>query len=482
MTSQDPNSPNDAEHPYTRAEIDDAIEAFIDNDKYVERARKFREFDRWTGDNPVLLVVDAAATVTGQNYFNQAKPQAEAFHDQYVKTGKITTLAELADAETSLQEIFTNQRKTRVAREIAAHLTSLSAETDLKALQTWAENANSLNHQSDPIGSINGVGLRTFQYLRMLAGTDAIKPDIQVLKFVDALQESLPEAPLETSTDTHTLTSCQWLAKNSSFELIELDQIAWWFYADVPDEVRNSMSNDGLRVIIKSVDRTEFEAIRWGEIQNGKIIRTYDRAEELFYPFEGFVEQLRDRSYRGTGDLSDEVFWLRECRSYGSQAQREKAGVHHPAIDRELQYPQGPLVGALRGLDADGSAYEDVLELDLTEPFLERSPSRDGHTVTLRYEMVRPETTDEPTPTGDQFDDQALPTAVNIIEEIVKATEFEHRIDGVDINTIEIIGYLYTQTVWTLRIDYDTAASIDWNTYEPHRLKTDAEQYVNLGH
>lgn len=481
MTSRDPNSPNDDEHPYSRTDIDRAIRAFVDDNEYIERARKFREFNRWTGDDPVLLVVDAAVTVTGQNYFEQAKPQAVAFRDQYVKTGQITTLAELADADDILQEFFSNQRKARVAREIAAHLTTHSEKTDLEALQVWAENADPIDYRSDPIGSIKGVGLRTFQFLRMVAGVDAIKPDVQVVKFVDSLQESLPEASLDTSTNPKTLNSCRWIADNSSFELIELDQIAWWYFADVPDEVREMVSNDGLRVIVKSVERDEFEAIRWGEIQNGKIVRTYDRADELFYPFEAFVEQLRDRPHRGSGDLTDEVFWLRECRSYGSQAQREKAGIRHPAIDRELQYPQGPLVGALRGLDADESAYEDVFELDFTEPFLGQSSSREGHTVTLRYEMVRPETADSPAATSDQLDEQALPTAANVIEEIVDATEFEHRIDGVNVNTIEITGYLYSQIVWSLRIDYETAVSINWDEYEIHQLKTDAEQCVNLG-
>ena len=467
--------------PYTPGDVDRVIESFTTDTAYQERARVFAELDRWTGDDSVLIVVDAASTTTGQSYFNQAKPQVEAFRDRFVATGDITTLEELAAVGDEFKSCLPGERKHRVATEIASHLADRPESSDLASLQEWAREAVPETYTDDPIGQINGVGLRTFQFLRMLAGIDAVKPDTHVISFIDEVAIELPEAPMNTTSDHDTLESCRWLADNSSFSLLEIDQIAWWHFADIPAEIRDKYStsdSDGeLRTVIKTVDRDEFRAIRWGEIVDSEITKTNPEAEELFFPFDEFVERTIELSPYSS--IPHEVFWLRECRSFGSQAHRERASVRHPAIDRELLYPQGPLVGVLRGLDAPESTYDDIIELDLTDPYLAESTRSDAYTVTLRYELRGSE--DSGTVSQEELENQGLPTAANIIEEVVVATEFEHRVDGINVDNIEIFGYLYSQTVWVLHIDYETAAAIDWETYNIEDLPADAYRYINLG-
>ncbi len=470
-----------SDHDYTMSDVDTIIESFTSGNAYKERARVFAELDRWTGDDPVMLVVDTAATTTGQSYFNQAKPQVEDFQDQFVATGDVTTLKELAEIGDEFKNCLPGERKHRVATEIASYLTDRAETSDLASLQGWAREANPESYTEDPVGQIRGVGLRTFQFLRMLAGIDAVKPDVHVISFINEISTDLPEAPLKTTSDQETLKSCQWLADNSSFSLIEIDQIAWWHFANVPKEIEERYSENSpderLRTVIKSVDKDEFKPIRWGEIVDGEITQTNSEADELFYPFEEFVERTVNHSPYSS--ISHEVFWLRECRSFGSQLQRERAGVRHPAIDREIRYPQGPLVGVLRGLDAPESIYEEVIELDLTNPYLAQSTPSEGYTVTLRYEMEDSE--ELGTVTQEKLDEQGLPTAANIVEEVVTATEFEHRVEGTNVDAIEIFGYLYSQTVWSLKIDYATAAEINWDTYDLENLPDDADQHVNLG-
>jgi hypothetical protein len=58
------------------------------------------------------------------------------------------------------------------------NLSTLS-EDDKSALRTWAANARLENWWEDPIGRIKGVGLVTFQYLRMMGGVDTVMPDIR---------------------------------------------------------------------------------------------------------------------------------------------------------------------------------------------------------------------------------------------------------------------------------------------------------------
>jgi len=55
-------------------------------------------------------------------------------------------------------------------------------DDDKSALRTWAKNASLEKWREDPIGRINGVGIVTFQYLRMMWGVDTVMPDKIVKK------------------------------------------------------------------------------------------------------------------------------------------------------------------------------------------------------------------------------------------------------------------------------------------------------------
>ena len=64
-------------------------------------------------------------------------------------------------------------------------------------LDTW---------QSDPIGRINGVGINTFQYLRMMAGIDTLMPDKIDIDFVRLAER---------------------IAKQTGYKAIELCWMTW---------------------------------------------------------------------------------------------------------------------------------------------------------------------------------------------------------------------------------------------------------------
>lgn len=63
------------------------IEDYAADVEYTEHAEKFLELNRWTGDNPLLLLADAAGTTTGQNYFSQVKPSVEALPSTISRSG-----------------------------------------------------------------------------------------------------------------------------------------------------------------------------------------------------------------------------------------------------------------------------------------------------------------------------------------------------------------------------------------------------------
>ena len=219
-------------------DLQECIEEYAAEVEYTAQAAKFLQLDRWTGDDPLLLLADAAGTTTGQNYFSQVKPSAEAFQAKFLDTGRISSFAELAmvDQENPvLTEIFEAQRKRRVLVIGADVFANIDGENDLHRLQHWAQVADPTTYSEDPFGQITGVGLRTFQYLRMIAGIDTVKPDIQVRRFIKSLAEVIDSPHLDASTDQAVLESCQWIADETDYRMIELDQIAWWHFADATE-------------------------------------------------------------------------------------------------------------------------------------------------------------------------------------------------------------------------------------------------------
>jgi hypothetical protein len=220
------------------SDIQHRIDEYAAEVDYTAHAERFLQLDRWTGDDPLLLLADAAGTTTGQSYFTHVKPSVEAFQTHFLETDRITSFAELASLnqqDTTLEQIFEAQRKRRVLVEGADVLANIDAETDLVRLQEWAHHADPTNHSMDPFGGINGVGLRTFQYLRMIAGIDTVKPDIQVKRFVETLAEETGDPHLDPSRDQTVLESCQWLAEETDYRMIELDQIAWWHFSETAE-------------------------------------------------------------------------------------------------------------------------------------------------------------------------------------------------------------------------------------------------------
>ncbi|MBC7130366.1 hypothetical protein H5T51_03980 [Candidatus Bathyarchaeota archaeon] len=180
--------------------------------------------ERWDG-NVTLMVIDAAFTSIGLNYFTAVVPKVEEFRRKFVEKGKIKTLKELAKANIDeLQSVWRNRRSWLVAKNTAAYLSTLNGD-DKKALRTWASMTKLENWREDPVGAIKGVGLITFQYLRMMGGIDTVMPD-KIVKRV--INEILVKAGLEPVNDDIAFIKCsEELARKCGYRPIELCWMTW---------------------------------------------------------------------------------------------------------------------------------------------------------------------------------------------------------------------------------------------------------------
>jgi len=172
-----------------------------------------------------LMVVDAAFTSIGLNYFTAVVPKVEEFRKRFVENGRIRILKELTEADINeLREVWRNKRSWAMAKEIASYLSTLS-EDDKTALRAWASNARLENWWEDPIGRIKGVGLVTFQYLRMMGGVDTVMPDKIVKRVVN---EILVKAGLEpVEDDIEFVKRAEQIALACGYRPVELCWMTW---------------------------------------------------------------------------------------------------------------------------------------------------------------------------------------------------------------------------------------------------------------
>ncbi|MCQ8892277.1 MAG: hypothetical protein NQU41_02730 [Candidatus Methanosuratincola sp.] len=201
-------------------------------DEYMSMARGIDEMctrclrtERW-GGSVTLMVVDAAFTSIGLNYFTAVVPKVDYFRREFVEAGRIKTLKDLAESGTDeLLEVWRNRRSWEAARGIASYLSALPYGTDREALRSWARSSSLVNWRLDPVGRIRGVGLVTYQYLRMMGGVDTVMPDKIVKRVINEMLVKAGEEPVEDNLAF--ILKAEEIAKRTGYRPIDLCWMTW---------------------------------------------------------------------------------------------------------------------------------------------------------------------------------------------------------------------------------------------------------------
>jgi hypothetical protein len=200
-------------------------------DTYMQKVSGIEEYcnrclrtERW-GGKIVLMVVDAAFTSIGLNYFTAVVPKVEEFDKKFMEDGRIKDLQDLAGADIDeLRTVWKNRRSWAVAKDVASYLTN-SGEFDRVALINWASDAHLEEWQEDPIGRIRGVGINTFQYLRMMGGVDTVMPDKIVKRVINEILERAGAKPV--NNDVEFVEKTEEIALRCGYRPVELCWMTW---------------------------------------------------------------------------------------------------------------------------------------------------------------------------------------------------------------------------------------------------------------
>jgi hypothetical protein len=212
----------------------------IFQEKYNDVFRAAREGEqrclkakRWNG-NATLIIVDAALDSIGLNYFKVVVPRVRKFYKKYVKTGEINCLEKLSNLtprDFKLKKIINNERVWEAAINISKELNQIKVKngllSDFAALRFWAKKAEYENWKNDVIGKIRGVGLITFQYLRMQVGIDTTMPDKVIKKAIER------DFGLKAENDIQFIKEVENLSKKLGYSQILLCWAIWLKQAGV---------------------------------------------------------------------------------------------------------------------------------------------------------------------------------------------------------------------------------------------------------
>ncbi|KXA92165.1 hypothetical protein AKJ64_03855 [candidate division MSBL1 archaeon SCGC-AAA259E17] len=230
------------------AELSDIV------DEYMTKTTGLKKFcdrclrtQRWNG-NIVLMVVDAAFDSIGLNYFNSIVPKVVEFEEAFVEGVMVKNLKDLSELpHERVKNIWANERSWNVANSVASHLHELGQErglSDRGALREWARDASPKDWKQDPIGRIRGVGLTTYQYLRMMGGVDTAMPDKIVKRVVEEILDKA-EVEMPTSGDFEFIKTVDRIAEISGFRPIDICWMTWLVQSE-GDKIRMKKYRDVL--------------------------------------------------------------------------------------------------------------------------------------------------------------------------------------------------------------------------------------------
>lgn len=183
---------------------------------------------RWDG-SVVLMIIDAAFTSIGLNYFTAVVPKVIKFKEEFVDRGKVKSLESLSHLSGEAKNIWRNKRSWQAAESVASHLYELRERNNLndrRAFRLWATNSCLEDWRQDPIGKIKGVGITTFQYLRMMGGIDTAMPDKIVRRVVKQMLDEA-ESDMPTEEDMDLVKTIERMSGLSGYRPIEICWMTW---------------------------------------------------------------------------------------------------------------------------------------------------------------------------------------------------------------------------------------------------------------
>ena len=151
--------------------------------------------------NAVLICIDAVLSIN-RKYYSFVVPRIKNFQENYSNIDTLLKLKELIKSS-SIQQFskiwdYNHPQRFEVLTNLVEKLIDCSnikdldsSESELKKLRSWARSTNVYDYKNF---NVRGIGITTYQYIRMLLGTKTVKPDTHIKKYIfSVLNKNLNE-------------------------------------------------------------------------------------------------------------------------------------------------------------------------------------------------------------------------------------------------------------------------------------------------
>jgi hypothetical protein len=202
---------------------------------------QFGKFTNWA--NPPLDVLDCVLSLN-RSYDSFCLPRVQSFSDRHPEIDSLQALLSLirsyqSPLEFSIRELdYRDEARAETLVGVLNYLLtaqrSISGDSEEKKLLQWAESVKPQDYVS--LG-VRGFGLAGFQYLRMLLGAQAAKPDIHIRRFVsDAVGYKVGDAEdASLLSDAEALSLLEEACAVLKWALTDLDYEVWEKLARGPE-------------------------------------------------------------------------------------------------------------------------------------------------------------------------------------------------------------------------------------------------------
>ncbi len=184
--------------------------------------------DKWQQKPAIGLI--SVVLAANRAYNKVVEPNLKRIEQNYPELKSFNDLSILIKSK-SPEEFYDiwghkDEKKYKTLKSLLAEIEKLkqvfkTAKNDFDLMNQWGapENIDLLNYRQDPIGSLNNIGLATFQHLRMVFGVDTVKPDQRVKEVLEY------EFGFTGLTDIKAVKAVGQIAAIASLKVITIDQI-----------------------------------------------------------------------------------------------------------------------------------------------------------------------------------------------------------------------------------------------------------------
>jgi hypothetical protein len=180
---------------------------------------------------PPLDVLDCVLSLN-RSYDKFCLPKVQQFQKRHPELDSLAGLLKLirsypSPLEFSVHELnYRDEARASVLVQVIEYLlqeqTGFDGSSETDRLTQWANKVKPSDYEAP---KIRGFKLSGFQYLRILFGAQAVKPDVHIRRFVSTALESL--GVTDSLTDVEVLALMEDAGKDLGWSLADLDFAIW---------------------------------------------------------------------------------------------------------------------------------------------------------------------------------------------------------------------------------------------------------------